>query len=185
MTTATPTIRHHGAAVRTRRSRMQDTAPLRRVWLFGLTLTLAGALLFTLEVADLPAHTRPFLMPWWALALAFYVTEINIVHVHFRRETQAFSINEVPLVLGLFFADPGQLVLAAVVGALTALVMSQRQAGIKLVVNISHVLLATTVAAWIFHSLLATPSGLQWRSWIVAALAAVVASLVNLSLIHI
>ncbi len=158
----------------------KDNAPVQRVWLFGLALSLVGAGIYIFEVAPLAPHLRPHTIPWPLLAAAFYVTEINVVHVHFRRETQAFSLNEVPLILGLFYSDPDLLVLAAVLGALAALVVSRKQRGVKLVVNTAHVLTASTIATWIFHTLLADPSGLDWRSWIVGALAALIASLINL-----
>ncbi len=178
--TATSPSNGQDAPVSPRQPRAVRTAPVRRVWVFAMLMAVGGALLYVFVVADLPPHLRPFTIPWPLLALAFYVTEINVVYVHFRRETQAFSLNEVPLILGLFFSDPTFLVLAAVLGALAALVISRRQSGIKLLVNVGHVVLASTVATAFFHLVLVNPSGLRWQSWVIGTIAAMIASLINL-----
>ena len=45
-------------------------------------------------------------VPWWLLALLFYLAEANVVHVHFRREAHTISLNEIALVIGLFVLPP-------------------------------------------------------------------------------
>ena len=45
-----------------------------------------------------PCRSPACSIPWWALALAFAVTEIAVVHVHFRRSSHALTLGELPLV---------------------------------------------------------------------------------------
>ncbi len=144
---------------------------------FGLSITWLAVVPIDLPIA------RPLTLPWWLIAGFFYLTEVKVIHLHFRRESQAFSLNELPLVLGLFFIDPLQVVLAAVVGGVAGLVLSRKQRGIKLLVNTSHILLAAAGAAAVFHPLAGLPDPLSPRSWAAAAVAAVVAIAVNVSTI--
>ena len=51
-------------------------------------------------------------LPLWLLAALFYAGEVCLVDLHFRRGAFSFSMNEVPLVLGLFFASPRELLIA-------------------------------------------------------------------------
>ena len=51
---------------------------------------------------------------WWALAIAFYLAETFVVHLHFRKQAHTLSPSEVGLVLGLFFATPAALLAAQV-----------------------------------------------------------------------
>ena len=45
------------------------------------------------------------------MALAFAATDVFVLNVQARRETQTISLSEIPLVLGLFFAAPLALVI--------------------------------------------------------------------------
>jgi hypothetical protein len=73
-------------------------------------LGIVAVLLALAAVVGPPFLQRsPFLadalLPWWAVAVAFAVTETFVLHVPTRRETQTISFGELPLVLGLFFAE--------------------------------------------------------------------------------
>ena len=43
--------------------------------------------------------------------MAFALTEVAVVHVHFRRGAHTLTLAELPLTLGLLFAAPGEVVL--------------------------------------------------------------------------
>ena len=85
-------------------------------------------------------------MPWWALAIGFYLAECAVVHVHLRRETHTLSLSEVPLVLGLYAVSPLALVAAQLVGMGTALVFYRRQRPLKIVFNLAQSALGTALA---------------------------------------
>ena len=55
-------------------------------------------------------------IPWWGLALAFFLAEAFPVHVHFRSEAHSLSLSELALVLGLYAAPPGELLSFADLG---------------------------------------------------------------------
>ena len=50
------------------------------------------------------------------LAAGFCACEVAVVHYDFRRQAHSFSLFELPLSFGLFFAAPSDVVLATVVG---------------------------------------------------------------------
>jgi diguanylate cyclase (GGDEF)-like protein len=144
------------------------------VWLFiGLLGGLAAWLYFGV-VRELPAPRAPFTLSWWVIAAAFYVFEIKVVHLHFRKGAHSFSLSEVPLVIGLFFAGPGELVTAHVLAGGAALFIHRRPQGVKLAFNVATFALGTGVARLVFDRL-APGAGIGPDQW-AAAIAAVLAS---------
>jgi diguanylate cyclase (GGDEF)-like protein len=126
-----------------------------RVWMLTAAITLGTLALFSTFVVDLAPLNTPVRMSWWMLAALFYLTEIYVVHIEFRRDAHSFSMSEIPLVLGLFFATPTDFVLAQLVGALIALGIHRRQSLLKLAFNTGHFCLEATLATILFHQLVA------------------------------
>jgi diguanylate cyclase (GGDEF)-like protein len=153
-----------------------------RVWILTIGMALAAAALALLTLTDDQAPFRVNAAPWTAfaiVALAFYVTETAVIHLHIGRSAHSFSMSEVPLLLGLFFLDPFQFLAARFIGAGLALVIGRRQWSVKLAFNLSQFMLSSVVALSIFH-LPPFPAGVEffvggtvvtWGYWI-AALAA-------------
>ncbi|MEY2434942.1 MAG: hypothetical protein QOC92_4667 [Acidimicrobiaceae bacterium] len=144
-----------------------------RVWLLNVALAATGVVLYIVGVRDLGSPNAPFEMPWWALALGFCLAEIFVVHVEFRRDAHSVSLSEIPLVLGLFFAEPRGLVLAQVVGAGAALILHRRQSLMKLTFNLGHFFVEACLAVLIFRSLADlshAPSPTEWAATFVATL---------------
>jgi signal transduction histidine kinase len=140
-----------------------------RVWVLNLSvLAVAAALVSQLVVGREGVPDRPFTIPWWGMALAFYVAEICVVHLQFKREAYHFSLAEIPLVMGLFLASPPDLVLGQVLGALLALGVHRRQSPIKLVFNVAHYGLEASLAAIIFHDILSVASAFDPTGWALA-----------------
>ena len=96
-------------------------------------------------------------LPWYVLTAAFTLVEIVVIHLHVRRTTQTFSLSEVPLVIGLFFATPETLIVSRVLGAALALVFHRRQRSLKLAFNLGSMWLEACVAVAVFHAL--APAG--------------------------
>ena len=144
------------------------------IWLLNVALLVAAlALLPELEPAPLPT---PLVLPWWVLAVGFFVAEVAVVHYDYRRESHSFSMNELPLVFGLFFAAPHDLVLGAVVGVGGALLVHRRQNALKLVFNAGHVALGTCLAVVVFDAVAAGDRSFVASSWLAVLLATVVTS---------
>ncbi len=101
---------------------------LRQGALAALTgaVAVAALALFAFVVRDLPAYDIGPRIPWWALALAFAVTELFVVHAHVRGSAHSLSMSELPLILGLLLATPQDLVIAQVAGPALVLAADAR-----------------------------------------------------------
>ncbi len=147
----------------------------------ALTLVLIGTALPTEPV---PA---PFRLPLWLLAAGFVVTESAYIHIPVERNAHTISMSEIPLVLGLMFVAPAELVGARVLGAALALAIYRRQPLVKIGFNLALFALEAVTAVIVYHAVLGPSSPAAPRGWL-AALAAtgaaicVAASLVNVAL---
>src|SRR3712207_3827643 len=86
-------------------------------------LSLMALLVGVAAAAGLPfVGAAPLLpdlsVPWWALACAYVVTEMFVLHIQVRREAHTLSLVELPLVIGLFFASPLDLLLGRLLASL-------------------------------------------------------------------
>ncbi len=150
-------------------------------WLSGaIALTASGFLPWIVSLDPLP--DAPFHIRWWALLPLFYAAERTVVHYSFNRHAHSFSLSEIPLVLGLFFAAPWAVVVGQAGGSLLALALHRRQSPQKLFFNVGQFTLQAVVVMLVFRALakLSEPLGL-WTS--VAALAGVAAALVLANLL--
>ena len=151
--------------------------PARVRLLIGFIAALAVALTATL--ASWEPMQSPITLRWWVLMPLFYVAEIAVVHIRFRREAHSMSLNEIPLVLGLFFAAPAELVVAQVAGALLVLTIHRRQPPIKLAFNVSQFALSAAVSVIVFRTIVSLGDPLSG----IGAVAAIVAVLVPLPMV--
>jgi len=115
-------------------------------------LAAVAALALAIHQAGLSALDAPFELHWWAMAPMVYVAELMVVHLRYRREAHSFSLSEVPLVIGLFFTSPTELLLAVVLGNLLVLTVHRRQPVLKLWFNIAQFALVTTAAIAVFRA---------------------------------
>ncbi len=76
-----------------------------------------------------------------------------VVHIQFRRDAQSFSLSELPLVVGFFFAPPLTVLLAMVAGTALALTIHRRQSPLKLAFNLANFTVANSVVAVLFMHL--------------------------------
>ena len=99
------------------------TAATRRTLILSLGLIVASVV--ALAAGDLLAHSPPNqLLAWWSIALLAIAAEFMVFDVEFRREVYSFTFSEMPMVLGLFLADPRDLILGRLLGELVYLVVS-------------------------------------------------------------
>jgi diguanylate cyclase (GGDEF)-like protein len=152
--------------------------PVLRVWAFTGLLAFLAALLFIGHVRFLPRIGGPVDIPWPIVAVLFGLAELLDVQVHFRRETHAFSLSEVPAVLGLFFLDPSGYLLALLIGSGLALAVQSREHPLKIVFNLANFAFTAMIAIAVFHALGPTPGTIEPVSWLAAFLAMLVASTV-------
>src|SRR5947209_14808522 len=81
----------------------------------------------------------------------FAITEAVVLHVQLRRETQAISLSEIPLVLALLYVTPVTLLWTRLAGSSLVLVGYRRQPRLKLVYNLTMQAAEVSVAEWLFH----------------------------------
>jgi diguanylate cyclase (GGDEF)-like protein len=150
-----------------------------RVWLLSAAILGVALAIYLAIVADMSRLPAPVHLPWWALAAGFFVTETGVIRVRYRGQGQAIALNEVPLVLGLFFAAPAELLLGLLVGSAAALIRRRRrQSPLQLAFNTSHFFLAGVLAVLAFERVVANDP-LGPGGWSGALLAAVIVTVVG------
>jgi len=158
--------------------------PAVRVWTFSASLAVLAGIVYVILIGDDPPLAVPFQIPWWVVAAGFALADIKVIEVHFRRESHAFSLTEVPAVIGLFFLSPSQYLLALTVGALAALLISSRQAPVKLGFNLANYLLLSVVMIAVFRGLqhsTGAPGLLEYVAAFAATLVAAVVAAVSIA----
>ena len=128
--------------VRTLASSTTGTA---RVWALTVVIAAIALGLAALELPAGPPALAPVALPWWVLAAVFWVTEAKVVHLHIGRSAHSFSMSEIPVVYGIFFFAPAEFIVARLIGAGLALVLSRKQRSVKLAFNLAQFLLCSVV----------------------------------------
>ena len=153
------------------RSRLAAQAALIRVWLFSLTLATAALIGYSAVIRDLPTIQAPLTVPWPILAVAFFVTELKVIDVHFRRESHSFSLSELPSVVGFFLMPPTDYLLALLIGSGIALLVHSRQSPLKVAFNLANYAFIAIVALTVFRAIGAfdgPPEPIDWLAALVA-----------------
>jgi signal transduction histidine kinase len=154
------------------------------VWVLSLVLvggTLLG--LYALGPHRAPELTGPE-VPWWALATAFGLAEVFVIHVRIGRDAQSLSLSEIPLVIGLAYTSPVTLVFAQVVGVGAALILHRHQSPMRTAFNLAQRSATATLAMIVFGALHGQ-LGSSWPAiWLGVSFATVLADLVSGVLIN-
>jgi len=153
------------------------------VWALNIAIVIASAALLLGPVHNLPDFEVGVHIPWWGLALGFLAAERCVVHLHFRRSAHSFSLGDLPLVFGLLFATPMDLVLAGLVGPIVVLLFDRRLPAIKIVFNIAQFTLTTCLAVILFRVLADTVDGFGPATWVFALIATQASAFVTVTLI--
>ncbi|MBA2557155.1 MAG: EAL domain-containing protein [Chloroflexi bacterium] len=161
---------------RLRRPAHNQIGGISRVWLLTGTLAVFGLLVAAGAIP--PGTVGPGLwhIPWWALVAAFYLVEALVLQFHFRGEAHSYTLSEIPLVLGLFFAAPAEIVFGQALGAGLALALHRRQSPMKLLFNLSQYFAGTALAVAVFHGIAPVASGAAPAQWLAAFSATMLAS---------
>jgi diguanylate cyclase (GGDEF)-like protein len=160
----------------------RSTSDLRHpapVWLVTSAVAAAAGIVWRYGLTLGPAPGGAWL-PWWGIALAFYGAEALPFHVHSRKRTHTFSVTEIGLVFGLFFATPVALFAGQIVGAGVGLSVHRRQRPVKLAFNIAQQSLCTGVALLLFRALAGVGG---YGLWVAALVAVGVAHVLGVLLV--
>jgi diguanylate cyclase (GGDEF)-like protein len=164
-------------------SRPSGLAPAAKIWLLSGALAVAGIALGQLRPNEWMQQDLPFELRWWILAPAFAAAEIFVIHYQFRREQYTFTLSELPLALGLFFASWPALVIGRIVGTGLALKFHRKQGAMKMVFNLACGVLECSVATVLFRLVAGRDDGESVRALAGGAFAVVVAVFVVTSAI--
>lgn len=158
-------------------SLLEGRRTVARVWVFNACLVVLAVLLYVSGVARLPQRWDGVHLPWPVIGAAFAAVSAVRVYIHFRRNAQAYTLSEIPLVVGLFLCTPDELLLARVGGSAIGLGLICRQPPIKLVFNLSSFVIETEVALLLFNRLMPA-AGVPGPAWAwVLPIAVVVAAI--------
>ncbi len=146
-------------------------------WAFTALTAALGALLCVRVVAGMPRLAAPVDMPWWVIAVVIAFAESYAVHIHLRRHAHTMAMAEVPLVIGLCFANPVALVIGRVAGSAASLTLHRRQPPLKLAFNLSMFTLETALMVWVFRTVLQGSDLLSLRACFAVVAATATASL--------
>lgn len=147
-----------------------------RVWLFnvGVALACAGIWTFAVHQWDAPHLVAGPRLQWWMLAIAFYLAEVFVVHLQFRKQAHTLSLTEIGLTLGLLLASPVALLVGQLAGTFVALTVNRwrsQRLFVKLFFNAAELPLCSGIALVIFRSF-ASPGDSLPHVWLLALLAA-------------
>jgi diguanylate cyclase (GGDEF)-like protein len=162
-------------ARRPRRGRLLATAPFdaasRRVLgLVALMLGASAGLWFAVQPNLTFAGHR--WLPWWALGALFAAAEVFVLHIQVRREARTISLSDIALVIGLFLATPGSLVLGRLVLPLLVFVFVRRQPLLKVLFNFALQLVEVLVAIVVFGAIVGPHAPDGPLGWLAGAAAA-------------
>jgi len=150
---------------------LPPTTGTTRVWALSVLLTVAAGALAFIELPLGQPAKGPLPIPWWLLAVIFYVTEAEVVHLHIGRSAHSFSMSELPVVYAIFFFTPGEFIFARLIGAGLALVVARRQRSVKLAFNLAQFLLCSVVTVGVVQLLDPVIAAFEPRDWATAFLA--------------
>ncbi len=124
--------------------------------------------------------------PVWLLGvtLGFLAAELLVVHLRIGGEAFAFSLMEIPLVLGLFFVRPDLLVLCRLGGAALAFLWERRPPQ-KAAFNCSLFALETVGAVAIWNAVRGFSDVLGPQAWLATGLAVLFTSMVSSTLVSV
>ena len=167
---------------------VRDALRARRgVWAFNGIIAVVCAVIWTVAIAGYngAAFGQGLHLAWWELAVPFFLAEVFVVHLQFRKQAHTLSLTEIGLTLGLLLGAPSSLLFGQVVGTFAALVVSrwrsQRQL-VKFVFNLAELPLCSAVALMIFRSL-GSPSDSAPHLWALVLLACAVAHVIGILLV--
>jgi diguanylate cyclase (GGDEF)-like protein len=149
------------------------------VYVLTCLLSLAAVLIFALLTAGPLRQIAQPQLSWWALAILYVIPESFPVHLSVGKETQSFSLSEVPLLLGLFLATPGDLLIGQAVGSGIALLVRRHQPFKKLTFNLASFAFSTSVAIVVFQFLSGPTATFALRDLFAGFVAALVADFMS------
>jgi diguanylate cyclase (GGDEF)-like protein len=145
-------------------------SPAQRLGVACGGLLFAAIGLWAGVLGPLTAYAAPH-VPWWALAIAFFATERWPLTVTVRRGMPSLGMAAAPLVIGLFYSTPIEVLGAAVLGVVAAAALRNprdvRRAGL----DVAQLTVLIAISEVLFRATAGAGSAL-WHQWLAALAAA-------------
>ena len=117
-----------------------------KIWILGGLLAMASGAVYWTLVRHLALEPPPVDVPWGLVAAGFAAAERWAVHIHLRRSTHSLTLAELPLVIGLLFLGPTELVAAGLLGSTLAMLLDREIPSFKAFFNSAQFMLGTCAA---------------------------------------
>jgi hypothetical protein len=157
-----------------------------QVWALISAVAVAAATIIALQVtelaspADAPGHPALALL---LLALGFAVAELAVVYLPIGRNAYSLTLNEIPLVVGLFLLPPTHFVAARLLGSAVPLAWRNRRSLRKLAFNLAQYALEAGTVVVVYQLVLGDAAPLSPRGWLAVGLAVVTSDMLGTVLI--
>src|SRR5690242_7251663 len=155
-------------------------APL---WWFTAVLLVPAAFIWS-RAGSLSAIQAPTSVPWWLLALGFAAADLLVAHITVEGESHALDLGALPLLVGLVYCRPVDLLLASVAGLVVFFIL-RRPRIVKLFVNLAVNAISVGLSVLTFHAVAGDASPVSWRGWLASYAAVLVYALAATMLVTI
>ncbi len=151
-----------------------------RVLVYAAILAAIGAGLFFLTPSWTTVPDRAWSLPFFALVIAFGLTEATALHVEIRKESHSLSLACIPLMFGLLYTSPALVLVAYVLGGTTTLLWIRKSDLIKVIWNTCLFIAQVGLAGLLVHAVLGERLPERPVEWLVPLGAVVAAELLSL-----
>jgi diguanylate cyclase (GGDEF)-like protein len=154
-----------------------------RVWVLILITAGVTALAWAAAIELLPPRTLHHPLPWPAVAIAIVGASLLTVYFFVRGQPVTSVPSEIPLVVGIVFLQPRDLLLAALVAQIIIGVIKRRPPS-KALFNVLILSFAAVAALVSYRAILDGASPVGVRGWAAAAAAVAVADLLMMGAVQ-
>jgi diguanylate cyclase (GGDEF)-like protein len=154
-----------------------------RVWVLISVVAGIAVLSWVAAIAELPARTFDRGLPWSAVAIAIVGASLLKVSFLVRGQNVTLVPSEIPLVVGIVFLRPVDLLVAAVVAQVIIGAVKRRPPS-KALFNVLTISCAAVAALASYRAILDGASPVELRGWAAAAAAVAVADLIMMAAVQ-
>jgi diguanylate cyclase (GGDEF)-like protein len=143
----------------------------------AVTAVLAAAAAAGSRLPRPPSPADGLHLPWWVFILLFCVTEAYVLRLRVRGQLEGISLSEIPLVLGLFTAEPLHVVTSRMIAGSLVFLAVQKHTPVKACFNVMLLGSSTAGAIAVFGVLVGDHEAMGPVGWISVPLAVAVSGL--------
>jgi len=143
-------------------------SPVQRLWLASIGLLLAACGLWLGVVRLLPAYATPQLS-WWTIVPLFFAADRWPLTVNVRRGTPALGMAAAPLIIGLFYMTPLDVLAAYTTGVVLSSLVRRPLFLPQALFAIAQFVVLAGLSEIVFHAFPMSAGDFHWAAWLAAA----------------